>query len=197
MKNELRSKIIYLFFGCAVVFLSSAWKNVGMTVMCTRCDVMNIMWCKNKMEQKSTEKGEEMGREGVGEGERERACWALEYGFIGEKKNGGGGGGGGGGWSYLGKGQLPVPNSPGDEWKNQSTQRRKNISWMQWKPYDINLDECFTVMKAQENQQKQTKKERESASHAHIHSHSHTRAYMQNCSSMVGYSEGIGGSRRG
>ena len=50
---------------------------------------------------------------------------------------------------------------------------------MQWKPYDINLDEGFTVMKAQENQQKQTKKERESASHAHIHSHSHTRIYAE------------------
>ena len=31
------------FGGSYVVFLSSAWKNVGMTVTCNRCDVMNIM----------------------------------------------------------------------------------------------------------------------------------------------------------
>ena len=29
---------MYLFFGRA---MSSAWKNVGMTVTCNRCDVIN------------------------------------------------------------------------------------------------------------------------------------------------------------
>ena len=36
MKNEMRSEITCLF-GLAVVFLSSAWKNVGMTMTCNRC----------------------------------------------------------------------------------------------------------------------------------------------------------------
>ena len=36
MKNEMRSEI-YLFWLSCVVFLSSAWKNVGMAMTCNRC----------------------------------------------------------------------------------------------------------------------------------------------------------------
>ena len=44
MKNEMRSKITCLFLLSYVVFLSSAaWKNVGMTMTCNRCDAVNIM----------------------------------------------------------------------------------------------------------------------------------------------------------
>ena len=64
--------------------------------------------------------------------------------------------------SDLGKGRrLPIPNIPGDEWENRSARGKKNISRMQCKPYDINVDEGFTAIKAQENKQtnktKQTK----------------------------------------
>ena len=37
----------------SVCRLFSAWKIVGMTMTCNRCDVMNIMWRKTEMEQKS------------------------------------------------------------------------------------------------------------------------------------------------
>ena len=62
MKNEMR--IFFFFFfggggggGWAVVFLSSAWKNVGMTMTCNWCDVMNIMLRKTQMAQKSDRDG--------------------------------------------------------------------------------------------------------------------------------------------
>ena len=38
-----------LLFGWVVVFLSSAWKNVGMAMTCNKCDVMNIMSRKTQM----------------------------------------------------------------------------------------------------------------------------------------------------
>ena len=41
---------------------------------------------------------------------------------------------------------------------------------------------------------KQNLKERESCTRAHTLSHNHTRAYSHYCSSMVGYSEAMGGS---
>ena len=43
MKNERRREITYVIWLSCVVFLSSAWKNVDMTVTCNRRDVMNIM----------------------------------------------------------------------------------------------------------------------------------------------------------
>ena len=39
MKNEMTN----LLFGSVVVHLSSAWKNVGITITGNRCDVMSIM----------------------------------------------------------------------------------------------------------------------------------------------------------
>ena len=47
----------------------------------------------------------------------------------------------------------------------------KPISQMQCKPYDINLDEGFTAIKAQENNN--NKRE----THTHIHSHTIIHAY--------------------
>ena len=41
----MRSEIIYAFLLSCVVFLSSAWNNVG-TQIGHKCDVMNIMWRK-------------------------------------------------------------------------------------------------------------------------------------------------------
>ena len=49
----MKSKITYLVWLSYVVFPSSAWKNVSMTMTCNRCDVINIMWRKTKMAQKS------------------------------------------------------------------------------------------------------------------------------------------------
>ena len=74
------------FLGRAVVFLSSTWKNVGMTVM-WRVIGVNIMWHK-------TQKGRER-----------ESMLTFEHGFMG-----------GGGGCDLGKGRLPVPNIPGEEW---------------------------------------------------------------------------------
>ena len=124
MRNEI------FFLGWAVVFLSSAWKNVGMPVTCNRCDVMNSMWCETqlKWQRRVTEKGEEMGggggrrREQAREKEREHAeLWNTDSRKKKDRKNGGGGGGGegGGGDSTLEKGKrLLVPNIWGDEWAN-------------------------------------------------------------------------------
>ena len=50
----------------------------------------------------------------------------------------------------------------------------KPISRMQCKPYDINVDEGFTAIKAQEITTK-TKRERD----AHIHSHTIVHAYIR------------------
>ena len=61
------------------------------------------------------------------------------------------------------------------------------ISWMKLKPYDLNLDEGFTAIKAQENK---TKRKRAT----HTLSCTHTHIYMHYCSFMV---LGIGGSGRG
>ena len=69
--------------------------------------------------------------------------------------------------SDPGKGRrLPIPNIPGDEWENRSARGKKNISRMQCKPYDINVDEGFTAIKAQEN--KPTKNKRERDAHTHV-----------------------------
>ena len=120
MKWEAKSVIC--FRSSYAVFLSSAWENVGTTVMCNRCDVMNILWHKTQMAQKS---------------DRER--WAGGVGGWDEIWNmnswGGWGGGGmrfgiwilgGGGRVQPGKGRrLPVWNIPGDEWENRSTEGGK------------------------------------------------------------------------
>ena len=82
--------------------------------------------------------------------------------------------------SNLGKGRrLPIPNIPGDEWENQSNQGKKNINRMQRKPYDINFDEGFTTVKAQEITTK-TKRERDAHKHSHtiVHAYIHTNAVL-------------------
>ena len=154
------------FCGWALVFLSSAW-NVGMTMTCNRCDVMNIMWRKTQKAQKSDKE-----RRGDAEG-----GW------------GGGGGGAGGGEekerereSVLSFGiQIhggtpvfpfvpwtgsllpfprsdPLPNLPLSPLfpRVASSSKRpgktgvpgeKPVSRMPWKPYDINLDEGFIAIK--------------------------------------------------
>ena len=43
------------------ILVSSAWKNVGMTMTCNRCDVINIVWGKTHIAQKS-DREEEEGR---------------------------------------------------------------------------------------------------------------------------------------
>ena len=69
--------------------------------------------------------------------------------------------------SDPGKGRrLPLPNIPGDEWENHTHPEEKSISQMQCKPSDINLDEGFTAIKAQEN--KPTKNKRERDAHTHV-----------------------------
>ena len=65
---------------------------------------------------------------------------------------------------HLGKGRLPLPNIPGDEW---SSARGKNMSQMQCKPNDINLDEGFTAIKARENKPTENKRERDARTHTH------------------------------
>ena len=50
MKNERKRRILFWF---SFYSLFSAWKSVGMTMTCNWCDVMNIMWRKTEMEQKS------------------------------------------------------------------------------------------------------------------------------------------------
>ena len=151
MKNERKRLILFWLSFCN---LFGAWKTVGMTMTYNRCGVMNIMWRKTEMEQKSDRErcGDEGGEEGGGaegererERERERACWALEYGFMrtGKKEKNVF-------WirpwkrkkasnSKHPRGWMGKPESPG----------KKNISRIQCKPYDINLDEGFTAIKAQ------------------------------------------------
>ena len=64
--------------------LLGGWKIFSMTMTCNRCDVMNIMWGKTEMEQKSDR--ERWGDGGGGRG-RGRVCWALEYRFMRKRKN--------------------------------------------------------------------------------------------------------------
>ena len=78
--------------------------------------------------------------------------------------------------SDLGKGKrLPIPNIPGDEWENQSTRGKTPLVRCSANP-DINPDEGFTSIKAQENNN--NKRERERQRDAHIHSHTTVQAYM-------------------
>jgi len=42
-----RAKPLTCFCLSYIVFVSSAWRNVGMTMTCKRCDVINITWRKN------------------------------------------------------------------------------------------------------------------------------------------------------
>ena len=72
-----------------LVKLFSAWKNVGMTMTCNTCDVMNIMWRKYQMAQKSDRErrgdgrwGRGGGRRGRGGGERERERERERCSFI-------------------------------------------------------------------------------------------------------------------
>ena len=83
-----------------------------------------------------------------------------------------------------------------DEWENWSTQWKKNISQLQKNLLDINLDEGVSLSsKLRKTKQPFKKKKkkfffflREWATHAHSHMH----IYTHYCSSVVGYSEGIG-----
>ena len=78
---KIRLFVVVLFW-LSFCGLFSAWKIVGMT-MCNRCDVMNIMWRKTEMEQKSDkERWRDSWGGGGGRRETETACWALEYGFM-------------------------------------------------------------------------------------------------------------------
>ena len=49
MRTEITLFVWLVGWLSYVVFLSSACKNVGMTMTCNRCDVMNIMWRKTEM----------------------------------------------------------------------------------------------------------------------------------------------------
>ena len=62
MQNEKEKKTLLGFSFCR---LFSAWKIVGMTMTYTRFDVMNIIWRKTEMEQKSDR---ERWRDGSGGG---------------------------------------------------------------------------------------------------------------------------------
>ena len=139
--------------------LFGALKIVGMTMTCNRCDVMNIMWCKTEMEQKS-------------EGERWDVC---------------GGGGGGGRVLSFGiriheKKKQPIldPTLEKEEGFQFQTSQGMNgkiwvpggwkpISQMQCKPYDINLNEGFIVIKLKAQENKTKLKERERGTHTLPH----------------------------
>ena len=70
-KMRWRAKTHICFWLSYVVFMSSAWKEVGMTVMYNWSDVINIMQNSN-----GTEEGQ---RENGGEGARERAeLWNMD-----------------------------------------------------------------------------------------------------------------------
>ena len=43
--DEKRNNLSFLL-SCVAFLSSAAWKNVGMTVTCNRCDARNIMWIK-------------------------------------------------------------------------------------------------------------------------------------------------------
>ena len=57
---------------------------VGMTVTCNRCDVMNIMWCKTEVEQKSDR---ERWRYGGGGGGGSAELWNTDLWEEKRKKN--------------------------------------------------------------------------------------------------------------
>ena len=80
-------------FGFSFYSLFSAWKIVDMTMVCNWCDVMNIMWRKTEMEQKSDRERWGDGGGGGGGGrnkERERelsfGIWIYGGGGGGEQK---------------------------------------------------------------------------------------------------------------
>ena len=64
MKNEMRREITYLFWLRYVVFLSSVWKNVGMTMTCNRCDVMNLASDLSSQSTVSSKKASNMAKFG-------------------------------------------------------------------------------------------------------------------------------------
>ena len=42
MKMRCRTRTLICFWLSYFIFVIIAWKNVGMTMTCNRCDVMNI-----------------------------------------------------------------------------------------------------------------------------------------------------------
>ena len=89
-------------------------------------------------------------------------------------------------WKEEKKKGLGEVGEGGNEWENWSTRGEKNISQMQWKPYDINLDEGFTSTKAQANKTTtNNNKERKSYTCTHT---LHTYTYTHYWSSVVDYS---------
>ena len=71
--------------------------------------------------------------------DRERESFGIRINGKEERKGGGG--------VDLGKERLSVPNIPGDEWENQDSPEKKPRLVRR----DIDLDEGFTAIKAQEN----------------------------------------------
>ena len=127
---------------------------------------------------------------GARERERELSVGIRIHGEQ-EKRKSGWRGGGGGGPTLEKEDGFQFQTSQRMNWKTGVPVGNKNISQMQRKPYVINLDEGFTVTEV--GKTKQPKRERCARTLSHIH----TCAYTHYCSSVVGYSEDIGGSGGG
>ena len=169
MKNVRKRLILFWLSFCS---LFGAWKIVGMTVTCNRCDVMNIMWRKTNGTEEWQRK---VRRWGGGGGRRERES-VLSFGIqIYEKKQkknkrknrqnlf----------WIWPWKSKKASNSKHPRGWMGKLEYLGgKNISWRQCKPYDINLVEGFTAIKTQENKQRNKIRERET--HTHTLSHNHT-----------------------
>ena len=114
-----------------VVFLSNAWKNVGMTMMCNRCDVMSIItyiniWHKksNGIEQWQRKKKDSERERGQRQRDRKRAeLWNID------SRRGKGvcvwGGGGGGGPTFKKEG-FPFQTSQGMNGKTRMPRGEKH-----------------------------------------------------------------------
>ena len=82
VKNNEKCQQRLILFWLSLCSLFGAWKIVGMTVTCNRCDVMNIMWRKTD----GTEEWQRKVRTEMGGGRRERGQ-LLSFGIqIYEKK---------------------------------------------------------------------------------------------------------------
>ena len=152
-------------------------------IIINRCDVMNIMWRKTEMEQKSDRERWGDGAEGKREREGKRVeLWNTDS--RGEKKREE--------KLDLGKGGLPIPTIPRDEWENRSTPG----GWGGGGVAGGTLVGCSAnpVILINDNDNS-SQREREREREAHIHSHTIVQAYVRT-NSMVSYSKSIWRSGR-
>ena len=148
-----------MLFSCPVIGRLLAWQWHVIDVMYWILYDVKLKWHRRVTERK--------GRGGEGERELSFGIQINEINKTKQKKRK---------RSDLGKGiKPPVPNFPGDEWENQSTQEKMPVVRCRENPIDINLHKGSTAVKVQGNITKQkTWGGKKRATRAHTNSHAST-----------------------